>query len=177
MPGCILRDAPRRMITTRRGSSKHPSSRRIISRRLSKTMCRICGRTPAAVSAWTWATVSLAMPSNRNAFLGVQMWKYHITGFLHWAITSGTRSSPKRLLIRSQGTDAGGAFPVATDFPSSRRKRPLPSLRQKVFAMALYDMRALSLAEEKLGRESVLKLLGDGESMTFATYPRTSSIC
>ena len=40
--------------------------------------------------------------------------------------------------------------------------------------MALYDMRALSLAEEKLGRESVLKLLGDGESMTFASYPRTS---
>ena len=52
---------------------------------------------------------------------------------------------------------------------------PLPSLRQKVFAMALYDMRALSLAEEKLGRENVLKLLGDGESMTFANYPRTSS--
>ena len=36
-------------------------------------------------------------------------------------------------------------------------------------------MRALSLAEEKLGRASVLKLLGDGESMTFANYPRTSS--
>ena len=73
-------------------------------------------------------------------------------------------------------TDAGGAFPGGDGFSVYPGENgPLPSLRQKVFAMALYDMRALSLAEEKLGRESVLKLLGDGESMTFANYPRTSS--
>ena len=38
-----------------------------------------------------------------------------------------------------------------------------------------FDLSLIHISEEKLGRESVLKLLGDGESMTFANYPRTSS--
>lgn len=118
----------------------------------------------------------LAMPSNRNRILGVQMWKYHITGFLHWGYNFWNSQLSKAVIDPFKVTDAGGAFPGGDGFSVYPGENgPLPSLRQKVFAMALYDMRALSLAEEKLGRESVLKLLGDGESMTFANYPRTSS--
>lgn len=118
----------------------------------------------------------LAMPSNRNRILGVQMWKYHITGFLHWGYNFWNSQLSKAVIDPFQVTDAGGAFPGGDGFSVYPGENgPLPSLRQKVFAMALYDMRALSLAEEKLGRESVLKLFGDGESMTFANYPRTSS--
>ena len=118
----------------------------------------------------------LAMPSNRNRILGVQMWKYHITGFLHWGYNFWNSQLSKAVIDPFKVTDAGGAFPGGDGFSVYPGENgPLPSLRQKVFAMALYDMRALSLAEEKLGRESVLKLFGDGESMTFANYPRTSS--
>ncbi len=49
---------------------------------------------------------------------------------------------------------------------------PLPSLRQKVFYDGLQDLAALQTAEDKLGREAVLRLmdetLGD---IDFAHYP------
>ena len=141
-----------------------------VGRYLKDSDCTCCGQCVDVGNRF------LAMPSNRNRILGVQMWKYHITGFLHWGYNFWNSQLSKAVIDPFKVTDAGGAFPGGDGFSVYPGENgPLPSLRQKVFAMALYDMRALSLAEEKLGRESVLKLLGDGESMTFANYPRTSS--
>ena len=60
----------------------------------------------------------LAMPSNRNRILGVQMWKYHITGFLHWGYNFWNSQLSKAVIDPFKVTDAGGAFPGGDGFPS-----------------------------------------------------------
>lgn len=176
LPGCILRDALSSYDYYTEGLVKHPVvATNHITPFIENDVPDLwaytcCGQCVDVGNRF------LAMPSSRNRILGVQMWKYHITGFLHWGYNFWNSQLSKAVIDPFKVTDAGGAFPGGDGFSVYPGENgPLPSLRQKVFAMALYDMRALSLAEEKLGRESVLKLLGDGESMTFANYPRTSS--
>ena len=176
LPGCILRDALSSYDYYTEGLVKHPVvATNHITPFIENDVPDLwaytcCGQCVDVGNRF------LAMPSNRNRILGVQMWKYHITGFLHWGYNFWNSQLSKAVIDPFKVTDAGGAFPGGDGFSVYPGENgPLPSLRQKVFAMALYDMRALSLAEEKLGRESVLKLFGDGESMTFANYPRTSS--
>jgi len=176
LPGCILRDALSSYDYYTEGLVKHPVvATNHITPFIENDVPDLwaytcCGQCVDVGNRF------LAMPSNRNRILGVQMWKYHITGFLHWGYNFWNSQLSKAVIDPFKVTDAGGAFPGGDGFSVYPGENgPPPSLRQKVFAMALYDMRALSLAEEKLGRESVLKLLGDGESMTFANYPRTSS--
>lgn len=115
----------------------------------------------------------LAMPSGRNRILGVQMWKHRITGFLHWGYNFWYKQYSVGVVDPFKETDAGGAFPggdAFTVYPGE--SGPLSSVRQKVFAMGLYDLRALDLLESLIGYEKTLLLLGEGREMTFAEYPR-----
>ena len=115
----------------------------------------------------------LAMPANRNRILGVQLWKYRAAGFLHWGFNFWFKQESKGVIDPFTVTDAGGAFPGGDAFsvyPGANG--PLLSTRLKVFAMALYDLRALDLLESRIGFDKTLELLGEGRGMTFKDYPR-----
>lgn len=117
----------------------------------------------------------LAMPSNRNRILGVQLWKYRITGFLQWGFNFWYAQESKSVIDPFRVTDANGAFPGGDAFSVYPGKDgPLLSIRLKVFAMALYDLRALQLLESRIGLEKTRGLLGEGGAMTFKEYPRSA---
>ena len=117
----------------------------------------------------------LAMPSNRNRILGVQLWKYRAAGFLHWGFNFWFKQESKGVIDPFTVTDAGGAFPGGDAFSVYPGKNgPLLSLRLKVFAMALSDLRALDLLESRIGFDETLELLGEGRDMTFSDYPRSA---
>ncbi len=117
-----------------------------------------------------------AMPSPRTRAIGVQMYKYGIKGFLHWGYNFYYSQYSKRLVDPFRETDAGEAFPSGDAFiVYPHGEGVIPSLRLKVFAEALEDMRLLTLWEQRAGRERVIAALDElmGEPITFDTCPTT----
>ncbi len=121
----------------------------------------------------------LAMSMARTRVIGTQFWKYKIAGFLQWGYNFWYSQGSTHPIDPYQITDgdyfvpAGDCFAV---YPGAKGE-PLPTLHMKAFTMALADMRAMYLAEEKCGREAVLAALeselGDGyeNGVTFSEYP------
>ena len=69
-------------------------------------------------------------------------------------------------------TDGGEAFPSGDAFTVyPYRDGAIPSIRQKVFAQALNDIRLLKLLEERIGKEKVVEELDRimGTPLTFDT--------
>ncbi len=121
----------------------------------------------------------LAMPSYRNRVLGIQMYKTGMRGFLHWGYNffysrlSESKIDPYRV------TDAGIGFPGGDSFSVYPGKNDAnPSLRFKVFAQGIVDMRLLKLAEAKLGRERVIEELDRicDCDLSFSCYPKTDAV-
>ncbi len=114
-------------------------------------------------------------PSARNRILGMQLYKYHIAGFLQWGYNFWYSQYSVRPIDPFRVTDAGGAFPSGDAFiVYPGEDGPLESIRSEVFHEALQDMRALTLLEEKIGRDAVIRLLDDGleHPITFQEYPK-----
>ena len=115
-----------------------------------------------------------AFPSIRNRILGALLYKYNCAGFLHWGYNFYFTQLSKRPVDPFTETDAGGAFPSGDAFcvyPGPGGE-PWPSLRQKVFFDGLQDLRALQTAEQKAGREAVLRLIADTlGDIDFSHYP------
>ena len=116
-----------------------------------------------------------SIPSARNRILGMQLFKYKMAGFLHWGFNFWNTRLSVRPLDPFRETDAGGAFPGGDAFlvyPGP--EGPIPSLRMKVLAEALQDMRALQALSKKIGFEATVALLEEGldTPLTFDTYPR-----
>ena len=117
----------------------------------------------------------LAMPSARNRIIGVQMYKYNMTGFLHWGYNFYYSQLSVRQVNPFAETDSDAGFPGGDAFSVyPYGDGAIPSLRQKVFGNALEDMRLLSLLEEKIGRERVIEAIDRvaGHTVTFRQYPR-----
>ena len=121
----------------------------------------------------------MAMPNNRNRILGVQMWKYGIKGFLQWGYNFWFKQLSRGVIDPFTVTDAGALPDGSCGFPAGDaftvypgENGPLSSVRQKIFAMGLFDMRAMQLLESHIGYEETLKYLADGSDMTFKQYPR-----
>ncbi len=126
-----------------------------------------------------WNKVSnrfIAMPSARTRIIGAQFWKYHISGFLHWGYNFWYTQYSKRQIdpyIISDGdgfAPAGDAYSV---YPSPEGK-PYRSIRLVIFAEAINDLRALTLAETLCGRDAVLAVLEEEGALTFSSYPKTA---
>jgi hypothetical protein len=105
----------------------------------------------------------------------MQLFKYRMAGFLHWGFNFWNTRLSVRPLDPFRETDAGGAFPGGDAFlvyPGP--EGPIPSLRMKVLAEALQDMRALQALSKKIGFEATVALLEEGldPPLTFDTYPR-----
>ncbi len=129
-----------------------------------------------------WDRVSnrfLAYPSSRNRILGVQLYKYGISGFLQWGFNFWYSKGSRRLInpFLSQSGErwvpSGDAFVV---YPGEDGK-PLESLRLRVFHEAIQDIAALSLCEKLVGRERVTALIDEiaGGEVTLRSYPAESS--
>jgi hypothetical protein len=119
-----------------------------------------------------------SMPSARNRILGMQLFKFKMAGFLHWGFNFWNTRLSVRPVDPFRETDAGGAFPGGDAFlvyPGA--EGPIPSLRMKVLAEALQDLRALQALSEKLGFAETLALLEQDLSapLTFEDYPRDAS--
>ena len=111
-----------------------------------------------------------SMPSWRTRFIGVQMYKYGIKGFLHWGYNFYYTQYSKRLIDPFRDTDAGEAFPSGDSFiVYPHGDGVIPSLRLKMMAKALEDMRLLTLWESRVGKENVIAALDEliGEAVTF----------
>ena len=116
----------------------------------------------------------LAMPSARTHIIGLQLWKYNLTGFLQWGYNSwfslGSREVINPYLVNDGNyyVPAGDCYGV---YPGPKGQ-PYNSLHMKAFTEALHDLRALKLAESLCGREAVLTAVEEGIGpVTFANYP------
>lgn len=116
------------------------------------------------------------MPSARNRVIGLQMYKFGIEGFLHWGLNFWyTQFSLNQQIDPFRTTDAGHAFPSGDSYlvyPGA--DGPIESIRLEVFYEGLQDLRALTLLEQKIGREQTIVLMEEGlsEPLTFSNYPR-----
>jgi len=117
----------------------------------------------------------MCYPSARNRVLGLQLYKFRISGFLHWGYNFWYAQYSLFPIDPYKVTDANYAFPSGDPFVVYPGKdgKPIESLRFEVFREALQDLRALELLESLIGRERTLALMeeGAGEPITFDTYP------
>ena len=115
-----------------------------------------------------------AMPSSRNRIMGVLLYKYAVEGFLQWGYNFYYSVLSTRKINPYCETDGDMAWPSGDPFSVYPYKDgAISSLRQKVFANALEDIRLLERLEEKLGRERVVAELDRlaGAPLTFFEYP------
>ena len=135
---------------------------------------------------WTYYCVSqfrevsnrfMAMPSSRNRILGVQLYKYDMTGFLHWGYNFYNSQYSVRHINPYESTDADGLFAAGDPFLVYPGKGGVPedSIRGMVLSEAMDDLRAFRLLESLTSREFVMGLIeGDlAEPITFKCYPKS----
>lgn len=103
----------------------------------------------------------ISMPSWRNRALGMQCFKYDISGFLHWGFNfynnmySVDAINPYLDTEGEQQVPAGDAFVV---YPAPDGTA-MPSIRLTVFREALEDLAAMKLCAEKKGKEAVVSAM------------------
>ena len=120
----------------------------------------------------------IAMPSYRNRALGLQLFRYQISGFLHWGYNFWFNYLSRKPINPFFTTDAGQNFPAGDPFlvyPGNDGK-PMSSIRQLVLFDALQDLRALQLLAETEGFEKTAEWLeGEiGYKISFTNYPRST---
>jgi hypothetical protein len=123
----------------------------------------------------------LAMPMTRTRVIGSQFWKYNIEGFLQWGYNFYYSQNSVHKVNPFECTDgdyfvpSGDCFSV---YPGDGGE-PLETLRIKAFLQALYDLRAMRLAESLCGRDAVLAAMEEGldYSITFRKYPIARDYC
>ena len=121
----------------------------------------------------------IAFPSIKNRIIGVLLYKYNCSGFLHWGYNFYFSQYSLRKIDPFKENDAGSAFSAGDSFivyPGEKLK-PLPSLRQFVFYEGLCDFRALKTVEKLYSREYALDLINQimGE-IDFHNYPLDNSV-
>jgi hypothetical protein len=118
----------------------------------------------------------IALPSPRSRAMGLLMYLYNITGFLHWGYNFYYSALSRTLINPFFKTGGLKDWPAGDPFlvyPGDDRK-PLSSIRGEVHRESLEDMRILSLVEARAGREAALKIIHEdfpGE-LNFDNYPQ-----
>ncbi|MBR5527570.1 MAG: DUF4091 domain-containing protein [Clostridia bacterium] len=102
----------------------------------------------------------LTVPRYRNRMLGIQMWYYGISGFLHWGYNNYYGEQSKYLFNPATNTNGGFSLPGTSYivYPAFDGTC-IQSVRQKIFAEGLCDIRLLTLAEKLCGRDACEKLI------------------
>ena len=120
----------------------------------------------------------VAMPSWRTRSLGMQLFKYNISGFLHWGYNyynnraSGDAINPFLDLGGEDWVPAGDTFIV---YPA-QDGTPLESIRAITMDEVMQDIRAMRLAEEYTSHGAVVKAMEDalGREITFHRCAETA---
>ena len=116
------------------------------------------------------------MPSQRTRILGVQLYLYKMTGFLHWAYNFYFSQYSTMPIDPYLNTDCSGFAPAGDAFQvyPGEGGQPEESLRLMLFLHAMQDLRALELLESKIGREAVENLIHEGLDgrITMKVYPK-----
>lgn len=119
-----------------------------------------------------------AMPSERCRVIGAQLFKFDVSGFLHWGYNFYYTRFSKRLADPFAESDAGGKFPAGDSYVvyPGNDLEPLDSIRLHLFADAVSDLRALRLLESLAGREEAIRVLEEGldSPLTFSEYPHSA---
>ena len=113
----------------------------------------------------------VAMPSWRTRSLGMQLYKYNISGFLHWGYNyynnraSGDAINPYLDLGGEDWVPAGDTFAV---YPGPDGN-PLDSIRSITMDEVMEDIRAMRKAESLTSHATVVKAMEDalGSEITF----------
>lgn len=121
----------------------------------------------------------MAMPSYRNRAYGYLLYKYKISGILHWGYNFYNSQYSIEVVDPYKVTDAKGAFPAGDPFLVYPGPDGVPelSIRYMVLGEALQDVRACLLLEEQTSRAHVLELLEEtlGAPLSFTDYPRSEA--
>lgn len=105
----------------------------------------------------------LSMSSARNRAIAVQLFKFDIKGFLHWGYNFWYTQHSISLVDPFAVTDAGLGFPAGDSFSVYPGKcEPLESIRIRVFANALCDLRAMDMLSATTGKDAVLSIIEEG---------------
>ncbi len=115
----------------------------------------------------------IAMPAQRTRVIGAQMYKAGVTGFLHWGYNFYYSRFSRYLVNPYLSTDADYYVPAGdavTVYPG-QDGTPVPSLRAVLFEQAIYDMRAMTLAEQVSGRDAVIAAIDRCCKVDFMHYP------
>lgn len=114
----------------------------------------------------------IAMPGARTRVLGMQLYKYHMAGFLQWGFNF-YKSQYSDYPIDPYATTDGDGFSPAGDpflvYPGPDGK-PESSIRHELSREAFQDLRALQLLDSLVGEEKVQEILKD---LTLTSYPTT----
>ena len=131
-----------------------------------------------------WKEVSnrfMAMPSARTRILGVQLYLYKISGFLHWGFNFYNSQYSIKHINPYAVTDAGEAFPSGDAFLVYPGEGGVPeeSIRLMLMQQVMQDVRAFELLESLVGRERVCEIIAEGtdEPITFKRYPKEKNGC
>ncbi len=103
----------------------------------------------------------MAMPSYRNRVLGMVLFKFNCAGFLQWGYNFWYSQHSRHPIDPFSPNGEDEAFPAGDAYvvyPGEDRK-PLVSLRFKVFYDGFQDHAALRLIEAKEGHEKAVALL------------------
>lgn len=114
-----------------------------------------------------------AMPSSRNRVIGTQLWLFDTAGFLHWGFNFYNSYLSKRSIDPFTQPDAAGAFPAGDPFLvyPGPEGQPWHSIRGKVFAEAMEDLRLMQTLESVAGRQAVRDIVDPDASLTLTSYP------
>lgn len=124
-------------------------------------------------SIWLYYTGGEAETANRKIsntaaatrIIGLQMYKYNAKGFLHWAYNFYYDFLSMGFADPRTYTGGYKLFPgisyLAYPINQKGHSGVAPSIREKLMAEAMDDLRALKLLESKIGREATLALCED----------------
>lgn len=117
----------------------------------------------------------IAMPSARTRILAVQLYKYHIHGFLQWGFNFYSSQYSDHTINPYLITDGDGFVPSGDAFQvyPGENGKPEESIRMAVMRDAMQDLRAFEWLAELTNREFVIDLIEEGLTMdiTFTCYP------
>jgi len=103
----------------------------------------------------------IAMPSGRTRILAAQLFKYRITGFLHWGFNFYHAQYADYPINPYLTTDADGWVPAGDPFIvyPGEGNAPLESLRMAVMMETMQDLRAMQLLEGLVGHDRAVEVI------------------
>jgi len=114
----------------------------------------------------------IGMPSSRNRALGAQLYLTGASGFLQWGFNFYLAFDSSRVIDPFKSPDAGGGFPAGDPFLVYPGPGGVPwhSVRSRVFAEAVGDVRLMQLVRDLAGDDVVREIVDPDATLTLTHY-------